>query len=348
MLAHVVVAIGLVLPPNAVSLWGAHLLFALLTVCCSPRTTWDSWLDYQWTPLYWIIVGWMVIAYVCSPMGCPLFVATSWWLLVAAKPVRVWQWSSGTWKIVILLPLISSIVQWLVSEQTDPLSSNMSFLFVARLCHAAQLAHAAYCLYEVKQSARPAAALARLWSQSRTLSIIAFAICVIEVPLDTRILGKDGIEKASFEAYSISILLMLSLIGAMTLAALSADVGPFVHEPENELEAQVIEQALSITIPPAAFPTSEPQASGHVVLEVGGLIRTQRGQRETLVDLLKGLNPDLAASEIAGPRHYARARIKIEDEEVVREMIRAIGRQRGRRPIIREVQGTRVFHSPRD
>jgi len=354
MLAGTLLIAVVTVPPTALSTLGAHLMFALLNVCCGrpdvcardlyPANPWTLWLDYQWTHAYWIPIAWIAIAFVCSPMSCPLFAASAWLLLLASQPVRVWQWSFAQWTFMLLFALTISMVQWTLYPSLVVGVVGLTFM---RLCHAAQFVHAAHTLHVLKSSSRPAASLPRAWARSGALAFAVFTLSAMNATLDTRSLRADGLGKASFEAYSTSILLMALIAAALKVAVLFVRSDEFLEQSaEVELESAV--GAIEITIPAAAFPTQGPQASGHVVLEVGGLIRTQRGQRETLVDLIREINPGLIVSEAEGPRSYARVRVRIEDEEVTRELIKAIGRQRGRRPNIKVVPGSRTFESPRD
>ena len=107
-----------------------------------------------------------------------------------------------------------------------------------------------------------------------------------------------------------------------------------------------------IQLPAAAFPGAEPSGPpGLVVLEVDRLINSKNrdNQESSLTNLLKEYCPKLHLEEVDGERSYARVRIRMEDEALVREVIKAIGRERGKRGMsIRVVQGSQIFESPRD
>lgn len=103
-----------------------------------------------------------------------------------------------------------------------------------------------------------------------------------------------------------------------------------------------------IELPAAAFPQNVPRPSGSVVIEVNNIIKPRQPQVETLVGLLRVRCPGFNVEDVEGERSYARARISLADEDVIRAVIKAIGRERRRRVNIVEVSGTRVFLSPRD
>lgn len=86
---------------------------------------------------------------------------------------------------------------------------------------------------------------------------------------------------------------------------------------------------------------------GHVVLEAGGLIRTQRGQQETLFQLIRSRNQELHIEQVfAVPRTYARIRVSFDDEHEVRRIVKEIARERGQRVNVKRVEV--VYESPRD
>lgn len=104
----------------------------------------------------------------------------------------------------------------------------------------------------------------------------------------------------------------------------------------------------SLVIPAEAFPSNARQAEGHVVLEVNNIVNSRQPQSETLVNILRTRCPGFNIEEFEGDRSFARARIRIADEVVVRAVIKTVGRERRKRVTISEVSGTRVFLSPRD
>jgi len=114
---------------------------------------------------------------------------------------------------------------------------------------------------------------------------------------------------------------------------------------QADVENDILE---ALVIPAAAFSQTVPRPSGHVVLEVNNIIKPRQPQVETLVGLLRERCPGFNVGEVEGERSFARARISLADEDVIRAVIKAIGRQRRRRVNITEVSGTRVFLSPRD
>lgn len=105
----------------------------------------------------------------------------------------------------------------------------------------------------------------------------------------------------------------------------------------------------ALILPAAAFPQDVPRAQGHVTLEVDRLIKATRPQVETLAQLMRNRCSNLYIESVDGDRSYARVRIKIADEDIVRAVIKAIGRERGKRGInIKVVPESRIFESPRD
>ena len=107
---------------------------------------------------------------------------------------------------------------------------------------------------------------------------------------------------------------------------------------------------VALQLPAAAFPGAEPSGpTGLLVLEVDRLINSKnRDNQESLTNLLKKYCPQLHLEEVDGERSYARVRLRMEDEALVREVIKAIGKERGKRGMsIRVVEGSRIFESPR-
>lgn len=124
-----------------------------------------------------------------------------------------------------------------------------------------------------------------------------------------------------------------------------------VRSPPVLFENIILEAASysdALTIPAAAFPRAERQAEGYVVLEVNKIVNPRQPQSNTLVMILRERCPGFNIEEVEGDRNFARARIRIADEEVVRAVIKAVGRERRKRVTITEVSGSRVFLSPRD
>lgn len=105
-------------------------------------------------------------------------------------------------------------------------------------------------------------------------------------------------------------------------------------------------QACSLALPADAFPTDSPRPMGHVVLEVDQIINARAGRNETLCNLIAGKCPRMEVSQPEGVRHYARVKVQIADETIVRAVIKQIARERGKRTNIKVVE--RAFYSPRD
>ena len=124
------------------------------------------------------------------------------------------------------------------------------------------------------------------------------------------------------------------------------DPGPYFSQPR-------LSGGLGVVIPALAFPGAEPSGptgSGLVVLEVDNLINSKNrdNQESSLTNLLKKYCPQLHLEEVDGERSYARVRIRMEDEALIREVLKAIGRERGKRGMsIRVVPGSQIFESPR-
>jgi len=153
-----------------------------------------------------------------------------------------------------------------------------------------------------------------------------------------------------------------------TIALLGGWLGPLAYAATEDFPAEsvavelalqqpigssdeVVEQASvheAFRIPADAFPCAGPRASGHVVLEADRIIGARGGQNETLVALLRTELPSVMLEEYPGDRSYARVKVRLQDEAVVREAIKIIARSRRRRANVKDVPGTRVFDSPRD
>lgn len=105
----------------------------------------------------------------------------------------------------------------------------------------------------------------------------------------------------------------------------------------------------AVRIPADAFPQDTPRPQGHVTLEVDRLIKATRPQIESLAQLMRNRCPNLFIEAVGGDRSYARVRVKMADEAVVRAVIKAMGRERGKRGVnIKAVPESRTFDSPRD
>lgn len=108
---------------------------------------------------------------------------------------------------------------------------------------------------------------------------------------------------------------------------------------------------VGMRLPAAAFPGAVPAGpTGLMVLEVDRLINSKNrdNQESSLTNLLKKYCPQLHLEEVDGERSYARVRIRMEDEALIREVIKAIGKERGKRGMsIRVVPGSQIFESPR-
>lgn len=114
---------------------------------------------------------------------------------------------------------------------------------------------------------------------------------------------------------------------------------PASQEPSQYSDALVISASAS------AHPEVRPL--GHVVLEAGGLIRTQRGQLETLFQLIQSKSQDVHIEEISGGlRPWARVRVSFDEEAKVRRIVKEIARERNQRVNIKRVEV--VYQSPRD
>ena len=109
--------------------------------------------------------------------------------------------------------------------------------------------------------------------------------------------------------------------------------------------------AHALPLPAAAFPGAEPSGpTGLMVLEVDRLINSKNrdNQESSLKNLLKKYCPQLHLEEVDGERSYARVRIRMEDEALIREVLKAIGKERRKHGMsIRVVEGSRIFESPR-
>jgi len=110
---------------------------------------------------------------------------------------------------------------------------------------------------------------------------------------------------------------------------------------------EVTLHGLRVVIPPDAFPTQEPRPAGHVVLEANNLIKPGPGQ-DTLASLIQARFPNIRIEACDGDRGYARVRVALEVEEVVKAIIKGIARELRKKTNVREVPGTRCFYSPRD
>lgn len=102
----------------------------------------------------------------------------------------------------------------------------------------------------------------------------------------------------------------------------------------------------AVRVPAEAFTQREDLPRGSVVLVVDRLVKF--GER--LVDLIRERHPRLGVEDPPqGRRSDASVRVPLGHEATVREAIKALGRERGKRSInIKAVPGTLVFDSPRE
>jgi len=97
------------------------------------------------------------------------------------------------------------------------------------------------------------------------------------------------------------------------------------------------------------FTVPAPLCRGTVVLQADGLVKSKPGrQTETLVSLLCEVRPGLDVEMPLDELSYARVKVRFQDEASVRELIKSLGKCRGKHVKVREVQGTRLYDSPRD
>merc|ERR1719401_2095977 len=86
---------------------------------------------------------------------------------------------------------------------------------------------------------------------------------------------------------------------------------------------------------------------GSVVLQASGLVKSKPGmQTETLVSLVREMRPALNVEMPSDALGYARIKVQLQDEGSVRELIKDLGRARGKHVNVREVPGTRRYDSP--
>lgn len=105
-------------------------------------------------------------------------------------------------------------------------------------------------------------------------------------------------------------------------------------------------QLLSLVLPVAALTTSDPRPQGYVILEADKIVSTRPGRDETLYKLIKEKCPNLGVVQPEGDRHYARVRMPLADEAVVRAVIKSLAKERGKRSNVKVIE--RVYDSPRD
>eukprot|EP00928_Gymnodinium_smaydae_P025338 TRINITY_DN20218_c0_g1_i1.p1 TRINITY_DN20218_c0_g1~~TRINITY_DN20218_c0_g1_i1.p1 ORF type:complete len:564 (+),score=41.52 TRINITY_DN20218_c0_g1_i1:213-1694(+) len=94
------------------------------------------------------------------------------------------------------------------------------------------------------------------------------------------------------------------------------------------------------------FHIQEPQPQGYVILEADRIVCTRSGREETLCSLIRERCPNMNVVQPDGDRPYARVRVSLADEAVVRAVIKALARERGKRSNVRVIE--RRFDSPRD
>lgn len=100
-------------------------------------------------------------------------------------------------------------------------------------------------------------------------------------------------------------------------------------------------------LPASAFPGGGHRSLCLVVLEARNLVNSKK---DTLVDLLKDMSPDLDVQPVVGPRAFARVRVNESDVPLIKRMIKAIAERMGKN--VRavdcfEVDGLRLYESPR-
>lgn len=100
-----------------------------------------------------------------------------------------------------------------------------------------------------------------------------------------------------------------------------------------------------VTIPASSLNPYEARGICFVVLEVRDLVKPQRP--ETLFSILRAFSADINIQEVEGERSYARIHVDNQDTELITN-IKAIGKQRGKKVVVREVGDLSPYDSPRD
>merc|ERR1711920_643236 len=112
---------------------------------------------------------------------------------------------------------------------------------------------------------------------------------------------------------------------------------------EIKVESGIEPEALHI--PVDAFPSQQPRLVGHVILEANNLVDIGGKQIRTLESLIHERCPDIFVGSVDGDRGFARVRITLEDEALVKAVIKAIAKGLGRKASVREVPRSRQFDS---
>jgi len=107
--------------------------------------------------------------------------------------------------------------------------------------------------------------------------------------------------------------------------------------------------ALTVRLPSEVFQDHSVQPQGSVVLECQRLIAARSNNSETLLTLLQDYSRFLNIEAYEGERSYARVRVSLQHENIVRSIIKGIAKERGKKRVtVRRIQGTLTFDSPRD
>jgi len=169
--------------------------------------------------------------------------------------------------------------------------------------------------------------------------------------------GYDDDGHAEEELFTLNNRTLYSAIynGVNTISVIVVDTDDWEHRftaqcPWTTIRVREPRRALPLQAGarPEALHVNTPKARGHVVLEVDHIINRRPGQEETLCTLLRTRLVHLAnqIEQEDGPRSYARVRVPMEQEDVVRAEIKQIGHEHRKRVNIKTI--SRVFESPRD
>jgi hypothetical protein len=206
------------------------------------------------------------------------------------------------------------------------------------------------------------------WTKTSIAGLLTSVILTFTLPIEDKELW---LTESSFrEVLSMelldNIILGLSFCGAWLAPWIASCVAAFLSSDagfDGAFIDKFLDQLMPTTVTPLRRPcgaslhsqhSSETPLqfpghlvpSGHLVLEATNIIAARRGQRDTLFDILRAEHPGVTMEQVLGPRSYARVKIGMDDENIVKEAIKSIARARGVRTTIKTVE--RVFYSPRD
>lgn len=211
------------------------------------------------------------------------------------------------------------------------------------------------------------------WTKTSMAGLLTAVILTFFLPKKVKILwlkntdlwpAADGLDEdaslwtaADWMEFLDSGILGFSFLGAWLapwIASFVAALGSSGTGFDEDLFNLFLDQLMPTIVTPIGGLCSSPSLSlefplvpsGHLVLEATNLIAARRYRTDSLFDILQAELPRVTMEQVPGPRAYARVKISMESEDIVKAKIKMIARARGVRTTIKTVE--RIFYSPRD